>query len=79
MKFGTQVIVERGGHRPTPGTPGCKRFVKGKLVWARGHDRWVKLLEDDPYDTVGWNKAGMIGRWSAGAVIEAGAVTEDRT
>lgn len=39
---------------------------------ARGSDRWVRLLEDDPLDTVRWNKAGQIGHWSASSVIPEG-------
>ena len=67
MKFGTLVEVTRGGGG-APGTPGSKRVVRGVLVGAYGHERLVRLLEDDPLDTVGWNEAGQIGRWSASAV-----------
>jgi hypothetical protein len=69
MKFGTKVVVTRGGGN-RPGTPGCKRKVHGVLVGARKHERYVKLLEDDPLDTVGWNKAGDIGWWSTSVVCE---------
>jgi hypothetical protein len=31
-----------------------RRTVLGVLVGARGHERYVRLLEDDPLDTVGW-------------------------
>jgi hypothetical protein len=46
-------------------------MVQGVLVGARGHERFVRLLEDDPLDTVGWNKAGQIGHWSASVVTQA--------
>lgn len=67
MKFGSHVLVERGGGAPS-GTPGCRRFVRGILVFRRGNECCVRLTEDDPLDTVGWNKAGQIGRWSKSAV-----------
>jgi len=70
MKFGTPVIVLRGGRSKQPGTPGSERWVRGILVGARGHERWVRLTEDDPGDTVGWNSAGQVGRWSASCVKE---------
>lgn len=69
MKFGTPVLVERGGGNPK-GTPGSRRFVRGILVGARGNELLVRLTEDDPLDTVGWNKKGMVGRWSRSAVKE---------
>lgn len=69
MKFGTHVLVTRGGSSALPGTLGCHRFVRGVLVGARGkHTRWVRLTENDPLDTSGWNKAGQVGRWSPDAV-----------
>jgi len=61
------VIVERGGGS-APGTPGCRRTVRGVLVGAQGHERFVRLLEDDPLDTVGWSRRGQVGNWSASAV-----------
>jgi hypothetical protein len=69
MRFGTQVLVTRGSGKP--GTRGSRRMVQGVLVGARGHERFVRLLEDDPLDTVGWNKAGQIGHWSASVVTQA--------
>ena len=71
MKFGTIVAVKRGGGRALSGTPGSTRQVKGVLVGAKGHTRYVRLLEDDPCDTVGWNKAGQVGYWSASCVKKA--------
>ena len=69
MKFGTKVWVMRGGTHSAPGTPGSRHQVAGTLVGARGqHTRWVRLDEDDPLDTSGWNKKGQVGRWSPSAV-----------
>jgi hypothetical protein len=70
MKFGTKVLVERGGGAPA-GTPGCKRLVRGVLIGASGkHTRIVRLLEDDPFSTVPeWSRKGAVGRWSPSAVI----------
>jgi hypothetical protein len=68
MRFGTHVMIQRGGGAPK-GTPGCYRLIEGLLVGARGNERWVKLLEDDPLDTVGWSKAGQIGHWSKSALV----------
>lgn len=67
MRFGTLVLVQRGGS-PASGTPGCLRHVRGVLVGALRCERRVRLLEDDPLDTVGWNKKGQIGWWSCSAV-----------
>lgn len=63
MKFGTYVMVTRGGGGE-PGTRGSKREVAGVLIGARGWQRRVRLLEDDSLDTVGWNRAGQVG-WSS--------------
>jgi len=69
MLFGTKVWVERGSAGRPVGTPGCLRLVKGTLVGARGHERYVRLEEDDPFDSVGaWIKAGDVGNWSASVV-----------
>jgi len=70
MTFGTIVLVQRGGGAP-PGQPGCTRMVRGVLVGARGKQRRVRLLDDDPLDTVGWRWAGDVGWWYASAVKEA--------
>ena len=72
MKFGCRVAVTRGGSSLPLGVPGCKREVPGIYVFARGHACWVRLLEGDPLDTVGWNRAGMTGQWSRSAVRLAG-------
>lgn len=77
MKFGTRVIIERGGYLPEPGTPGCRRRVRGTLVGARLNLRRVRLDEDDPLDTVGWSRAGDIGWWAASMVSAAPAAREE--
>ena len=69
MRFGTRVLVTRGGGTKT-GTPGCRRTIKGILVGACGNERFVKLSEDDPLDTVGWNTRGHVGHWGKSAVKE---------
>jgi len=69
MRFGTKVWVERGGHWPK-GTPGCLRRVKGTLVGAQGHERFVRLDQNDPLDTSGWSKKGDVGHWSASVVTQ---------
>jgi len=68
MRFGTTVLITRGGTTPSPGSPGCLREVKGVLIGARGHDRLMRLLKDDPLDTVGWNKTGDVGHWGSSSV-----------
>jgi len=72
MKFGSKVWVQRGSLNPRLGDPqpGCCRRIKGILVFARGNDRWVRMEEDDPYDTVGWNTKGQVGCWGKSAVTE---------
>jgi len=68
MKFGSEVIVRRGGTTRAPGTPGCKRTVRGILIGALGNEYRVRLYDDDPLDTVGWRLAGGVGHWSKSAV-----------
>ena len=67
MRFGTPVLVHRGGGSP-PGTPGCTRTVAGVLVGRFGHQCRVRLTEDDPLDTVGWRRVGDVGVWDSSAV-----------
>ena len=65
MRFGTVVVITRGGGSAA-GQPGCTRQVLGKVVGARGCNRRVLLLEDDPLDTTGlWRQAGDVGWWAA--------------
>jgi len=73
MRLGTKVLVHRGGH-DAPG-PGCNRWVHGVLVGAYGHQCLVRLSEDDPDDTVGWNKKGMVGNWERSAIKEDGCAS----
>lgn len=69
MVFGDRVIVMRGSPGRRNGTPGCLRPVKGILVGSNGCERQVKLLQDDPFATVGYcTKSGDIGWWSASVV-----------
>jgi hypothetical protein len=71
MKFGTKVLVHRGSEGRPQGTPGCARWVKGTLIGARGHERYVRLDQDDPYATLGWcTKKGDVGNWSNSVVKE---------
>lgn len=70
MRFGTKVTVQRGGGG-APGCPGSLREVRGTLVGARGHVCYVRLDEDDPLDTVGWNRRGDIGYWDSSVVRPA--------
>lgn len=67
MRFGTAVLVRRGGGA-LPGTPGCTRVVKGTLIGRHGHECLVRLTQDDPLDTIGINKAGQVYRWGSSAV-----------
>lgn len=68
MQFGEIVIVLRGGHQ-FPQDKGSLRPILGVYVGARGHERFVRLLHDDPLDVSGWNKAGDIGHWSKSVVF----------
>jgi len=63
MRFGTKVWVTRGSPGRKSGASGCLRQVRGTLIGARGHQRTVRLDEDDPWDTVGWRAAGDVGSW----------------
>lgn len=68
MRFGSRVVVTRGGGHHDG--PGGRREVRGVLVGARGHRRYVRLTEDDSRDTVGWRRVGDVGWWCASAVRE---------
>jgi len=69
MKFGTVVMVQRGSVGRAYGTPGCLRYVAGRLLGARGHQRYVRLLQDDPFATVGYcTDAGSTGQWDDSVV-----------
>jgi hypothetical protein len=69
MRFGAVVLIKRGSPGNLPGTPGCIREIHGILVGARGHQKRVRLLEDDPLATVEFCvKKGDVGWWSASQV-----------
>lgn len=69
MKFGTEVIVNRGSPGSPKGKPGHLRDVRGVLVGRRGWQSIVRLTEDDPYATVGYcTKAGDVWHWSSSVV-----------
>lgn len=70
MRFGTKVVVTRGGGSPK-GTPGCSRTIYGTLVGARGLQRRVRIDRDDPLATCDYcTRAGDVGWWSKSAVLE---------
>lgn len=71
MKYGTHVIVTRGGSPPI-GTPGCTREVKGIYIGGKGgYSRLVRLIEDDPLATCNYcTKKGDVGSWSPSVVRE---------
>lgn len=77
MRFGTMVLVLRGSTDPNRRGMGRSREVVGVLVGAMGQERYVRLLDDDPYDTVGWNKAGCVGHWSSSCVRAKGGSDEN--
>ena len=69
MRFGTPVWVHRGGSQPR-GKIGCSRWVKGTLIGARGHERLVRLEEDDPLSGFEpWRHRGAVGSWEASQII----------
>lgn len=68
MKFGTVVLIERGGGGKK-GIPGSRRYVRGVLIGTCKTRCMVRLLEDDPLDTVGWNKKGDVGWWERSQIM----------
>jgi len=61
MRFGTDVILRRGGH-DTP-APGQYRDVLARYIGADGHRVYCELLEDDP-DSIGRpDRRGERGWW----------------
>lgn len=69
MRFGTAVVLCRGGHIDP--TPGQYRFVQATYIGAVGLQVKCRLDQDDPDDTVGWNKKGMIGMWGRSIMTPA--------
>jgi hypothetical protein len=68
MRFGSKVIVTRGGGL-APGTPGCRREVRGVLIGAKGCERIVRLTEEDPLATCNYClHVGDVGYWGSSVV-----------
>lgn len=67
MRFGTRVLIRRGGHdHPKPGQ---FRYVRATYIGAVEFQVKCRLEQDDPDDTVGWNKKGMIGMWGRSVML----------
>jgi len=67
LALGSPVWVRRGGGAAL-GRPGCTRIVRGTLLAVEGNEAVVRLDEDDPFDTVGWNTKDDVGRWGRSVV-----------
>lgn len=67
MKFGSVVYVHRGSFHRLEGI-GKNRQVKAKLLFARGNEKYVQLLEDDAYASVSPHSIGEKGWFSRSAV-----------
>lgn len=68
MRYGTIVAVQRGSERIKSG-PGKLRIIEGVYIGGRSWQRKVRLLQDDPFATVGYcTKKGDVGHWSASCV-----------
>jgi hypothetical protein len=62
MKFGTPVLLSRGGHKTPP--PGQFRNVRATYIGAIANQVICRLEEDDPDATVGYcTKKGSVGIW----------------
>ena len=72
--FGSPVLIRRGGHASPK--PGQFRLVQATYIGACGHEVTCRLEQDDPDDTVGWNKRGMVGRWSRSVMFPNDEVSE---
>jgi hypothetical protein len=57
MKFGTKFWLRRGSIDRKEGL-GKARFVLAKLLFARGSQVFVELLEDDDHSLVGMSRLG---------------------
>lgn len=72
-RVGDLVLISRGGGYAKPGTRGSLRKVRGIVVGARGYDRRVMLLEDDPLSSFAeWSHCGDVGWWSVSALEKQG-------
>lgn len=74
LLFGDIVLVHRGNNQRTEG-PGRGRWVRMRLVGVRGSDCDCQLIEDDPDDTVGIDRAGARGTWPSSVVVKDKPVT----
>lgn len=72
IELGATVLLERGSKGRIG--KGQHRFVRGRLVSHAGGRVTVQLLEDDPFDTVGWRYEGQFGHWGASQIRKAGNV-----
>lgn len=68
MRFGTPVVIRRGGHPRSVMVKGCWREVRGVLIGARGRQRLCRLLRNDPLACSKPNMAGEVGWWGASVV-----------
>lgn len=71
MRFGSEVLLHRGGvgQWQGPARVGMGRFVRGRLLGARGVEIWVQLLQDDPWARVPPWHAGECGWFCRSALV----------
>ena len=62
MRFGTDVILRRGGHDAP--APGQYRDVRARYIGADGHQVYCELLEDDPDAIIRPDHRGERGWWT---------------
>ena len=71
LRPGTPVKLRRGSSRVAPGTKGCSREVKARIVGKTEAGEYLaQLTQDDPLDAVGWSRVGNIGHWPASAITK---------
>jgi hypothetical protein len=69
MKFGTKVLIHRGGHEKPK--PGQYRYVKATYIGASGCQVLCRLDQDDPDATVGYcTKKGDVGMWGRSIITK---------
>ena len=76
LSFGDDVWIRRGGGPSDDPYPGCSRSVPGRFIKMDGNNAYCILIVDDPWDTVGWKKAGDIGNWSRSAISKRASPSE---